>query len=53
MKEKFLEIMKDLTDDHNIVFYGLFILALKYPELSSEIASGMLGFWVRDKALKP
>lgn len=47
---KALDILKDLLDDHNVIFYGLITLAIIYPGYSSEIAAGILGFWVRDKA---
>lgn len=43
MKETF----KDLLDDHNIVLYFLFFLALIYPEEAKTIVAGMLGFWTK------
>lgn len=52
MKSDFMLILKDLTDDHNMVLYALFWLAVMTPELRSEVAAAMAAFWVKDKLPK-
>jgi hemerythrin-like domain-containing protein len=47
--EKWMEIIKDLLDDHNVILYALFILACIYPGEAKPIIAGMLGFWAKGK----
>jgi hypothetical protein len=49
MAEKWMNIITDLLDDHNMILYVLFALACIYPEQQELISGGILGFWVRDK----
>jgi hypothetical protein len=41
------EILKDLLDDHNVILYCLFILALVYPTEAKTIVAGVLGYWAK------
>ena len=52
MQEKWMNIITDLLDDHNVILYALLSLAFLYPEQAELVTGGILGFWVRDKTAK-
>lgn len=52
MKEKLVEILADLLDDHNMVLYALILLALYDQTEIKTVIAGMLGYWAKSNAMK-
>ena len=52
MMEKWQAMLAGMLDDHNLVIYLLFTLAMVYPDLAEGVTGGLLGFLVRDKVVQ-
>ena len=50
MKEKFMELIADLFDDHNMILYVIALIAILEPALREYALVGILAYWAKKEA---